>query len=248
VSYAVASENESFTSYPYDRYLGNVNASTSPASLASTIVDEHHQSLPGYPRTLAAFDLSRMSGVSSAVDAFAKSLLDADNQIPEAYRSGLMSAFSQTQKLDSNVDLSIDDKDGYVDLYHFADRVRDQINDGGVDNAAQALMDTLAGETNPLITNNKAGSGFYAGKQWNLENANDLSVYLPLGEPDWRQDFYNANELSFARDTMWDEFVQAMVNLTPFNSDERPVELDPSNRPGPLEVSTYSVYVPNVGK
>jgi len=246
-SYVVASENESFTSYPYERYLGGISSATAPASLANTIVTEHHQSLPGYPRTLAAFDMAQMPGVTSALNGFADAMLDTNNQIEAGLGDGLLAIFDDVQKLDSNVDLLVDDRDGYVDLFHFASLVEQRIGNGNVQNAAIALQNALIGPASPLITSSRVASGTYAARFWDLSNANGLSIYLPLGEKDWRQDFYNANELSLARDTLWDEFVRALAALKDSGDTVRPTPItDDTKRPGPLHI--YDVFLPSLNR
>jgi len=243
-NYVVASENESFTSYPYDRFLGAVRSTTTPASLADRIVTEHHQSLQGYPRTLAAFDLSRMDEVTNAIDQLARSLLDAYAENEQNLRTDVLTIFADVQKLDSNVDLLVDEKDGYVDLLHFARLVDERMGNAAIQAAAQSLQNALSGTPNPLIVNSQAESGVYAGASWNLANANGLSIYLPLGEADWRVDFYNGNELSLAEATQWDEFVRT---LTASNDDIRPLPTT-GDRPGPLEVETHALYLPNLNR
>lgn len=246
-SYVVASENESFTSYPYHRYLDGISSGTGPVDLANTIVAEHHQSLPGYPRTLAAFDMEQMASVTDAINSFADSMLDIDNQIETGLGDGLLAVFEDVQKLDSNVDLLIDDRDGYVDLLHFAALVSQRIGDGAVQNAANTLQNALSAAPSPLIVNSQAASGSYATRSWDLSNANGLSIYLPLGEADWRQDFYNANELSLAEATLWDEFIHALTARKDSSGSARPTPLTTDeDRPGPLPI--YDLFLPNLSR
>lgn len=244
-SFVVASENESFTSYPYDRYLGAVSSTTTPANLADKIVTEHHQSLPGYPRTLAAFDLSRMDAVTNAIDQLAGSLLTAYAENEQTLRTDVLAIFADVQKLDSNVDLLVDGKDGYVDLLHFARLVGERMDDAGVQAAAQSLQDALSGAPNPLIVNSQAESGVYGGTSWDLANATGLSIYLPLGDADWRVDFYNSAELSLAEATQWDEFVRT---LTALDDSIRPSPLSTAYPSTPLFVEAHSVYLPSLNR
>jgi hypothetical protein len=243
VRYVVASENESWSSYPYDDYLSEIDANTLPADLARRIVDRYHTSLEGgYPRTMAAFDLSYIEGVAQAVDSLAN-VLNTDDL--NGYESNIKTSFQSVQKFDSNVDLQIDDRDAYIDLYHFASLLSQNISDVSVQEAAQAVMTAIGQPGEKLILDRRRASGIYNGKFWSLEHADGLSIYLPLGVSDWLLDYYNGAELSFAADTTWDEFIKSLVIIAQPPVGPAPEPIDSDHRPGPLPVQN-KLFLPSL--
>ena len=240
VSYLVASENETFSSYPYTNYLGAMTADMQPRELAIRMVDQYHESLYGYPRTMGAYNLDAMGSVAHAVDVLARAL----NEAVGAYRHQIMTSFVSSQRFDSNVDLRLTDTDGYVDAYDFARLVKQNVPSGAVQAAAQSVMDAISAQ---LMVHERHASGFYWGNgaYWDLQETHGLSIYLPLGRNEWLLDYYNATELAFAADTAWDEFIRTMIAAAqPPRTTPEP--LDPHYRPGPLVVR--SRYLPLLKK
>jgi len=78
----------------------------------------------------------------------------------------------------------------YGDLYHFAQLIRDYINDAGVDACAQAVMN----EVNNVVTSENHNSGY--------TNSHGLSIYAP--QSSYSQAYA---DLLFAQDSQWDEFL-----------------------------------------
>ena len=242
VRYLVASENETFSRYPYHSYLAAVTADTQPTELARRIVDQYHGSLVGYPRTMAAYDLRAMTAVAQAIDALARAL----NEVVGTNHSQIMTSFFSAQRFDSNVDLWLTSADSYVDVYHFAQLVRQNIANAAVQTAAQGVMDAISAQ---LMAHERHASGVYWGNGafWGLDNAHGLSIYLPLGQSDWLLDYYNAGELAFAADTAWDEFISTMIAAAQPPGGPTPEPLDPNHRPGPLTTLRWS-YLPLLKK
>lgn len=212
VRFVIASQNETFSSYPYAKYLNEINSSTTAGALAAHIVEQYDNSLDGYPRTMAAYNLAQMSVTANAVTSFANELRRiASASISQ--REQINVSFGAVQKFDSNVDLRLTISDTYVDLHHFAQLVMENVDDKDVDNSAQALMTALGGSGQPLVLLNHKAKGVYwrNGEEWNLDNAYGLSIYLPLRTDDFFLRYYGDRELTFARDTAWDEFIRVMV-------------------------------------
>jgi hypothetical protein len=242
IRFLVASENETFSSYPYDEYLHSISDLTQPADLAKALVDRYYESLYGYPRTMAAFDLSYVQSVGQAVDSLAQAL----GRVLDGHVNEVKAGFSSAQKFDSNLDLQLSDIDAYVDLYHFAQLVKQNISDANVQVAAQGVMDAIGERGVRVILRERHASGVYWGNgmYWALDQARGLSIYLPLGQYDWLLDYYNGQELSFAANTAWDEFVRDLVDMVQAPPGPTPQPVDPSNRPGPLPA--HREYLPLV--
>lgn len=243
VRFLVASQNESFSSYPYDEYLGSITGTTQPANLATTIVDRYHESLHGYPRTIVALDLTHVQTVSQAVDGLARAL----QPLVQPYKALMQTSFNSAQKFDSNLDLRLDNTDAYIDLYHFAQLIKQNIPEVSSQAAAQGVMDAIGASGAKTILKERHASGVYwdNGQFWGLDDAHGLSIYLPLGRGDWLLDYYGGGELSFAADTVWDEFVRDLISAAQVGPGATPVPIDADDRPGPLPTDrTTKLYLP----
>jgi hypothetical protein len=207
--FLVASQNETWSRFPYDDYLVGIQSRT-PSDQATWIVDRHYASLPHWSRTMAALDLQRTGAVSMALDNLAIQLFTA---IP-THTEKIKELFLATQKLDYNYDDAISDTEGYVDLGDFAARLIDEFPGTGIASTAEALLDTLNGYGNPMVIHERHASGIagYQGPYVDLDGVTGLSVYLPLGEEDLDLPFYLNSQIALANDTCWDEFIFNFLN------------------------------------
>jgi hypothetical protein len=179
-----------------------------------------------------------MQAISRAID----SLVSAFQGKVQTYKPQLLTSFSSVQKFDANLDLRLSATDTHVDLYHFAQLVQQNISDPAVQAAAQGVLDAIGEPGTKAILKARHASGVYwtNGQFWGLDEAHGLSIYLPLGVRDWWLDYYNGQQLSFCRDTTWDEFVRELVQAVQSPPGPTPVPLDPGMRPGPLALrKTY---------
>jgi hypothetical protein len=234
VDYFVGSENEAWGSVPYDQYINAITASTQPRELAIDIIQDYTASLPseGHPHTISSVDLAAINQVALAVDHLARELIngltsaETVSQIEDAYRS--------SQKFDYDSDLRIDEQtEGYVDLYHLALQIQENVTDTEIVEAARSLTQTLASVDSTLVIAEQHESGYpwvipEPLEYWNLDNAHGISIYLPLGQDlqmtleDEQgitqtvrvRDWYTDDQLSFAADTQWDEFITDYYAVT----------------------------------
>jgi photosystem II stability/assembly factor-like uncharacterized protein len=212
--YFIASENETWSSFPYDKYLAGIETRT-PRTQVAWMVDQYDKSLVGYPRTLSAMDLQRTDDLSAALDKLAIALFDAT----PAYSPLITSTYLAAQKFDYNADLLISDTEGYVDLGDFTTRLSETFPSGSeIVTAAKAVLGVLNDPVTPLIIHERHQSGptgwpYYT--YMDLADATGLSIYLPLGEPDGDLPFYRHDQLAFARDTVWDEFLYEFLDYVP---------------------------------
>ncbi len=211
--YLIASQNETWTSFPYDEYLREIT-SRRPVSQAAWIVNRHYASLSGYPRTMSALDLQYTSKVIAALNDLTLALTDTLHTEDE--KSRIYDVFLASQKLDYDYNLVITDTEGYVDLGDFAARLIDQFPGTVIASSAEILLDVLTGYSTPFIIQERHGSGHagLGGPYVNLDGVTGVSVYLPLaGETiDLDLPFYGDSQLSFAKNTYWNEFVFAFLN------------------------------------
>jgi hypothetical protein len=100
----------------------------------------------------------------------------------DEYRCAIHNAINDVEKYDYS---------DYVDLYHFAQLLKDYIDDNDVDTYAQAVMD----EIENVVTTEKHNP--------NYANSHGLSIYI--NESSFDQDY---KDLLFALDSQWDEFLE----------------------------------------
>jgi len=226
--------------YEFAALAAWVTASTTPRQLAIDIADAYfnHPAIRNYPRTISALDLSKAAEVRQAVDAFATALRNNLSTI----KTYIQNTRSATQKFDSRDYYKITDDDEYLDLYHFAQRVKQYISNSEVQNAAQGVMNALnAG----FVVVEHHQSGIWGGEEelyWDLDNAHGVSVYFPprSGSSDYNK--YVSHQLfRFTAEGLWDEFLVdyfGAMGLPP----ETPTE------PGlpPMLAPEYKVYLPLV--
>lgn len=236
--YLVASQNLAFATTPYDFYIGAITGTTTPAELASAVADNYiHSLLPGTSGSVSVLQLDATAGIATVVDALAqdlRSLLDS----PDA-REQIASAYVAAQKLDYDSDYILEpSRDGFVDLYDFAEQVTVFVSDTQVISSAQQLMAALdAGFV--LYESHRDGYPYYTST---LAGLNGTSIYMPFGEELYigaecisktldicaeqpytdclkLRQYYTTtvppqeSQLRFAQDTQWDEFIQSFVDL-----------------------------------
>jgi hypothetical protein len=208
-SFLVASQYETWSSFPYQDYLIGIQNRT-PAAQAAWMVDRYYASLSGYPRTMAAIDLQRAGAMGTALNNLAIQLAVG---VP-TYTTQVRGAFLAAQKLDYNYDLTISDTEGYVDLGDFAAKLMDELPGTGVANVAQDVLDILHGYGSPMILHEYHQSGYAGlnGPYVDLSSVAGLSIYLPLGEPDPDSAFYVNSQLALAQATYWDEVIFILLN------------------------------------
>ena len=193
--YLVASEYIGWAPGPYHAYISSITLTTTAPQLATAIVNEYHNDLAGsmYAHTMSATDLSQY-GLASVVDDFALALTAG---LP-TYQTEIESSRAACQKFYL---------DSYIDLYHFAFLIDQNIADATIQTAAQAVMTAV---NNAVIAEaHENGSG---GDYYQLDDAHGISIYFPASEGDSGYSNYNDSNLAFVADKGWDEFLTAFFN------------------------------------
>jgi hypothetical protein len=239
-NYFVASANVAWATFPYDGYIGGIEAETEPVSVAENIVNTYQASLLSFfAGTMTAFDLNSMDAVTSAADDLAQIIINESSDT--LLQNQILSAYEATQKLDYDTDRDIDEREGYVDLYDFANKLYMYVDNKNVDDAAMNIV-SLFNSGNFIVGHAHQNGWPY----YNLERIRGVSIYVPFGEeiyfgnagicqslnPDpcqpipanyeslcaRQRDFYvtttplQATQLLFAQDTNWDEFVNNFID------------------------------------
>jgi photosystem II stability/assembly factor-like uncharacterized protein len=207
--YLVASENETWASFPYDEYLAGLSAAAAPWDVATRIVDKYHASLAGYPRTMSVLDIDQIGQVTMALDTLSQALIDS---LPGS-RDTISQAYRSAQKLDYNYDLKLESGEGFVDLASFAAELANRMPGTPAGNAAQVLSGTLSSLV--VYERHQSDVAWPTGQMVNLDRVRGMSIYLPAGTYDSDQRYYLPEQLDLAKDTLWDNFITAFAPLPP---------------------------------
>jgi Tol biopolymer transport system component len=201
--FLVAGQNQLFADLPYEHYLAadTLLPDTSPEGLAELIVERYNVGAdPAQsPFTLASLDLRQLrSGVPNnlamRVNALADRLLAAlpPSPVPlsNPLRAALTEAYNGAQKFDYDSSLTLDEREGYVDLVDFAGRLARSSSpavSADIKAAASAVEQAVVGTgVAPVVLRHRPVSGSYGGQPWSFDAAHGISIFLPLGEQDYR--------------------------------------------------------------
>ncbi len=259
VNYLIASQNLGWSVFAYEAYVraqgaqarsmeapyefaavvSKVTASTSPRQLAEDVANTYfnHPAIQTYPRTISVLDLSRAEAVRQAVDNFSSALRNNLNTV----KTYIQNARGATQKFDSRDYFKITDDDEYLDLYHFAQRVKQYVSNSAVQAAAQGVMDAL---NSGFVVLERHQSGMWGGEEvyWDLDNAHGVSIYFPPRSGSLDYNRYISHQLfRFTAEGEWDEFLVDYFGVTGLPP-EQPTE------PGlpPMLAPEYRAYLPVV--
>lgn len=244
-NYLLASQYESWTSFPYDRYLSGITG-RSAEEQAKWMADVYSNSLKGYPRTMSVVDLARAEESAAALSNLADQLIALE---PAKMRKLVTEAFRKSQKLDYDFDLKLTSTDGYVDLAHFASMLAESAEDTSVVAAARTLVSKLSGANTGMIRSAHKGSAVLSmiGEAVDLDSTSGLSIYLPLGplvaDVDADPDLPFYQQVALAGDTSWDELI-AMLNPVPQGLSDDIV----GGRGRNLSLLAHELYLPSVVK
>jgi hypothetical protein len=211
---------------------------------------------------MSAIDLAAINEVSLAVDSLAKAMI-SDLASAETVLQ-IRDAYLLTQKFDYDSDFSLEEEtDGYVDLYHLASQIRENITNTTILTAAQLVINALESEDGAFVIAERHRSGYpwmitEPSEYWNLGNAHGISIYLPLGQDLQMiledkagitqtvkvRDWYADDQLSFAANTQWNEFIAAYYAAT---STPIPTYTLPGPRGG-IRPIQWRIYLPIVFK
>ena len=228
----IASEEVAYAGEPYEYYLANLTANPlmSPSELADVIVSNYIEFTAAQlaPSTMSGVDLSQMSSLKTAVDNLAQSLKDSES----IYNDEIRLARGQTEGYLDPADMY----GWYMDLYHFAQLIYQYIPDADIRNNASQVMTLLS-------------SAVVVEGHYHHPNSHGLSTFFPCKRGSYYNYFMSEySDTDFASDTMWDEFIDYHVDITPAKPDFVVVDVywEPLN-PMPGEEVTFYAELANQG-
>lgn len=193
----------------YAAYIASIGYDTTPKQLATQITQIYRPKRSNDNYTLATLNLAATGPLSQSVNTLAELLLTgSDTQ----YCREILSAYSKTSVFSDNAPNPAITTRPYADLYDFAYNLREELYIGEIAMAAQDIMDVIMEGYDRFVISsyqNQASTCL-------LGNANGVSIYMPLHEPDMLDDgqgqlvnylttFYNPTHLQWAQDTLWNE-------------------------------------------
>ena len=186
----IASEdNIPATGQPYTQILARLTSmpQVTPYEFSQIVINSYMDYYANYagPLTYSAIKLSSLGYTIHAVDQLGTAIVAASNEWPIVRKIQ-----GETQYFDSDKGQYID----YKDLYDFASRLRSASKSATIRNACQSVMTSF--EQTVLYQRNSGGK---------VANAYGISIYIP---PSGRM-LSQYKLLDFAKDTSWDEFLQA---------------------------------------
>jgi KaiC/GvpD/RAD55 family RecA-like ATPase len=192
----IGPEDLGYEPAPYHDYFVDLmrNATISPTDFAKTIVTDYINwcflAVDIQNATMSATDLTRITSLVAAVDDFALELKGKETPFHEQ--------ISLARSLTEGYQGPYADQTGnFIDLYHFAQLIRQYVPDEELQNAASRLIDALSTGNSIIMNAHKAHP-----------NSHGLSIFCP-DENGKYQTFKDAyKRTSFATGTLWDRFVE----------------------------------------
>jgi len=190
--YAVASEmTVPGDGMPYDDLTGHLkdNLDDLPGDHAvemAWMYYDHYMDVDYYSHTMAAINLSYMQDVADAVSDLADVLIGNMS----GYEN-LTDAWFETQFFDTGGVRML------LDLYNFTENLRSEIPDTALRGAAEGVMDAV--DDAVMVSYN-----YSAADMFNADGANGLSVYAPMGQYMWFEDYIDTG---FDNDTGWSDML-----------------------------------------
>jgi hypothetical protein len=115
---------------------------------------------------------------------------------------------------DSRVNFRTDPDDDYADLYHFAQRLEQNVTRSEIKQAAQVVMNAITAAV--VVEYHESGPvRGEPGSYWDLDNAHGIAIYFPPRSGSWSYNQYISHSLfTFTRENAWDDFLKDYYGLT----------------------------------
>lgn len=225
--YLFGFESASYGGDTYASYFGSLTATTTPRQFVENAVDAYFRNRSGAV-VGAAIDLGQMEAVAGAVNTLSAGLLTELGTSKDA----MTAARSAAQKFEVDGDIRITDEDYYLDLWHLADRLANQVP--AVSGAANGVKSAVDSAVIDFKVQSSPGEDH--------GNAHGLSIYWPNWVSGAYGDYVNGNLFRVTQDGQWDEFMNAYFGRRPESRRGMPVN------PAPVEKRSggNAVYLPLV--
>ncbi len=195
VDVLISSENtEPFDGWPYNDVLSYLinNSNASLKSISQEVVKDYvaQYGSSNYP-TQSAIDISKIGDLTDSVNNLATALIKnwGDTTDESTFKDSIAKNVQRFQV--SNSDYS------YADLGNLANLIYQ--NDNMTNDVRQAALSVLDNLTNTVITNEYSG--------FNNGTVNGLTIWLPNDRTIFDNNISHYEQLDFANDTKWDEFL-----------------------------------------
>lgn len=191
VDYVVASEEtEPGAGYPYDGILATLKKDSTAAEFCKSWVAAYAASYNGGSQgtsasTQSALDMSKFDAMIDAINGFAKA------SIAGSFGAQFKDGLAKVQKFYYRTN---------VDLPHLVSLLKTTIKDEAFLTAANKLEAAMA---DAILANGITGA--------TMKNAKGVAVFFPNTSYSFSKDYL---DLTFAKDTMWDEMVQDFFKKT----------------------------------
>lgn len=153
--------------------------------------------------TLSALNLGLLDNLENAASDFGTSLQQ------EEYRDAILNAIDEVEAYYQD----------FLDLYHLTECLKQFIDNGEIDTKAQTVME----EINNTVVAEKHSS--------TMTNSHGISIYVPSWSPSYQYRTYNPHyeNLLFAQDSQWDEFLLWYLSGTNINPPDTPEITGPTS-------------------
>lgn len=190
-------------------------------------------------RTNVTRDAYAMTLVSTAqitdVHVALNNWADALSGLVATEREKITLARSQAQKIDSNSDKQLTDRDQYIDLWDLADKIAAQGLAVTESNVLKAAIETAVLKN----TNRSIGN-------LNYDNVHGLSIFWPQTASSWYRPYVDGRIYTSTRDGTWDEFLATYFGQR--NGGRSGMQTDPGPTDREAASTGNTVYLPLVNK
>ena len=204
--YMVAASSLAWGIFAYDDYYaaGFEQRTTLDQAVAIADLYHSHPELSNRSRNIAVFDMAELDGLDDVVRDLSIALRAGD------FSAELATIIAQVQRFDSEAYYVIDSNDEFIDLYHFAELVEQEIDNAVVDAAAQAVQQYLQGvtpRTPPLI---KYANQTTVPTDWDLSNSYGIGIFYPSSpESIGFGRYYHVADWAFSSASQWNDLLTA---------------------------------------
>lgn len=206
VTYLLASPNTAWASFAYDVMLTSTAANMDARQIGEAwlAAEANVQTANAYPYTLSLVQVAQLPNLLDK----SSTLADALAGVLSTRRSAILNAVERVDRFESNYDGTIEVDDTYVDLKSFAQALIAPFNNTPVANAAQAVSDVV--DSAVITTTYRNGNPWlYPGVTWHWQAPGGIGIYLPLEQDESKRTLYTGQNLRWAQEGRWDEFLHA---------------------------------------
>lgn len=217
--YMIAASSLAWGVFAYTDYYAAGFTQRTPLEQAIQIADRYHShaGLDNRSRNIAVYDLQEMDGLKTVVAGLSDALMGGD------FSAELTQVISQVQRFDSEIYYTVDGDDEFIDLYHFAELVEQEVDDATVDAAAQAVRQQLTGVVRsapPLIKRAHQTSALI---DWDLSHSHGIGIFYPSSSTSLGYGRYGVANWTFSAASNWADL------LTTYHGTPPPLSLGGGN-------------------